>query len=140
VQKTASFFIGWLCVLGWQTGCAIGCFLAATEIQGLVVLNYDNYVYQRWHGTLMTIAMVLFVAVFNTFLAKHLPLVEGLVLFLHLAGFFAIIVPLWVLGPRSPSNEVWTGFTDQGNWGNSKSRLFSPPSSPGPFAFNLGSI
>jgi choline transport protein len=70
----------------------------------------------------MTIAMVLFVAMFNTFLARHLPLVEGLVLFLHLAGFFAIIVPLWVLGPRTPSSEVWTGFVDEGGWGNGKSR------------------
>ena len=75
-QKLLSFVVGWLCTLGWQSGVAIGSFLAAIEIQGLVVLNNDSYVYERWHGTLLTIAIVLFVAFFNTFLAKHL-LVEA---------------------------------------------------------------
>lgn len=119
-QKQLSFFVGWLCVLGWQTGCAIGCFLAAGEIQGLVILNRPEYVPHPYHLTLMAIGMVLFVAIFNTFLAKHLPLVEGVVLFLHVAGFFAIIVPLWVLGPHSPSSEVWTEFSNEGGWSSSK--------------------
>lgn len=119
-QKVLSFFIGWLCVLGWHTGVAIGCFLAATEIQGLVVLNYPEYVYERWHGSLLTIAVVLLVAIFNTFLARLLPYVEGVVLFLHLAGFLAIIIPLWVMAPKTPSDVVWTGFADEMGWGNSK--------------------
>ena len=120
IQKPVSYFVGWLCVLGWQTGSLSSCFLAATEIQGLVVLNVESYVYERWHGTLMAIAMVLFIALFNTVLAKHLPLVEGLMLFLHIAGFFAIVVPLWTLGPRSSSHDVWTGFLDAGDWGSGK--------------------
>jgi choline transport protein len=61
-QKVLSFFVGWLCVLGWQAGVAIGCFLAGTQIQGLIVLNNDSYVYERRHGTCLTIAVVLFVA------------------------------------------------------------------------------
>ncbi|RMZ89218.1 hypothetical protein DV736_g3555, partial [Chaetothyriales sp. CBS 134916] len=76
-QKFLSYLIGWLCVLGWQSGVAIGSFLAATEIQGLIVLNNSDYVYERWHGTLIMIGLVLFVAFFNTFLARHLPLVEA---------------------------------------------------------------
>lgn len=64
------------------------------------------------------IGIVLFIAFFNTFLAKHLPLVEGLVLCLHFAGFIAILVPLWVLGPKTPSHEVWTTFSDEGGWGS----------------------
>ncbi|EXJ77510.1 hypothetical protein A1O3_09737 [Capronia epimyces CBS 606.96] len=115
-QKLLSFVVGWLCTLGWQSGVSIGCFLAATEIQGLIVLNHDSYVYERWHGTLLTIAIVLFVAFFNTFLAKHLPLVEGLVLCLHIGGFVCILVPLWVLGPRGNSHEIWTAFEDGGGW------------------------
>ncbi|KIV95884.1 hypothetical protein PV10_03485 [Exophiala mesophila] len=117
-QKGLSFLVGWLCSLGWQSGVSIGCFLAATEIQGLIVLNNDDYVYERWHGTLLTIAVVLFVAFFNTFLAQHLPLVEGLVLCLHLGGFICILVPLWVLGPRGDSHEIWTTFSDEGGWGS----------------------
>ncbi|EXJ63331.1 uncharacterized protein A1O5_11652 [Cladophialophora psammophila CBS 110553] len=117
-QRLLSFIVGWLCTLGWQSGVAIGCFLAATEIQGLIVLNNDSYVYERWHGTLLTIAIVLFIAFFNTFLAKHLPLVEGMVLCLHIGGFICILVPLWVLGPRGNSHEIWTVFQDGGGWGS----------------------
>lgn len=119
-QKVLSYFIGWLCTLGWQSGCAIGCFLAATQIQGLIVLNNESYVYERWHGTLLTIAIVLFVCIFNTFLARYLPLVESLVLCLHIVGFVAILVPLWVLGPKGDSHEIWTTFEDLGGWGSSK--------------------
>lgn len=85
-QKVLSYLIGWLCTLAWQSGCAIGSFLAATQIQGLIVLNDDNYVYERWHGTLITFAIVAFILVFNTFLAHRLPLVETLMVVLHLGG------------------------------------------------------
>lgn len=47
-QKILSYFIGWLSSLGWQSGVTICSFLAATEIQGLIVLNSDTYVYERW--------------------------------------------------------------------------------------------
>lgn len=104
--------------MGWQTGCALSAFLAGTEIQGLIVLNHPGYVFQRWHGTMLTIAVVVACGIFNTFLARKLPLVEGIVLGLHLAGFFAILVPLWVLGPRSPSAAVFTEFADVGGWGS----------------------
>jgi choline transport protein len=110
--------IGWLCVLGWQSGTASGCFLAGTEIQGLIVLNYPNYVFQRWHGTLLSIAVVMICGIFNTLLARRLPLVEGLVLILHVLGFFAIMIPLWVFAPRSTASDVFTQFTDAGGWGS----------------------
>lgn len=110
--------LGWLCVLGWQAATASGCYLAGTEIQGLIVLNYPDYVYQRWHGTLLATAVVMFCAFFNIFLAKRLPLVEGLVLILHVLGFFAIMIPLWVFSPRSDASTVFTQFNDDGGWGS----------------------
>ena len=109
---------GWLCVLGWQTGAANTAFLAGTQIQGLLVLNYPNYVFERWHGTLLVFAVSAFSVFFNTFLAKKLPLIEGIVLVVHIFGFFGIMVPLWVLGPRSDAKAVFTQFNDYGGWGN----------------------
>jgi choline transport protein len=114
----ADGLLGWLCVLGWQAATGSASFLAGTEIQGLVVLNNPGYIYQRWHGTLLTIAVVAFCSVFNTSLAKRLPLVEGLVLILHILGFFAIMIPLWVFAPRSEASAVFTEFHDGGNWGS----------------------
>ena len=49
-------------------------------------------------------------------LVKHLPMVEGLILILHVFGFFAILIPLWVLAPRNSAKAVFTEFTDGGNW------------------------
>lgn len=38
-QKLISYLMGWLCVLGWQTGCASLAYLAGTQIQGLAVVR-----------------------------------------------------------------------------------------------------
>lgn len=82
------------------------------------MLNYPDYVYEHWHGTLLTLAVVTICGIFNTFLAKKLPLVEGTVLILHIAGFIAIVVVLWVLAPRSSAKAVFTDFVDGGGWGS----------------------
>lgn len=112
------FQVGWLSVLGWQTGSAASAFLAGTEIQGLIALNYPGtYDFQRWHGTLLTIAVAAVCGIFNTFLARKLPLVEGCILILHILGFFAIMIPLLVLAPRREARAVFTEFNDNG-WGS----------------------
>src|ERR1700712_5007418 len=105
-QRFLSYVVGWLCVLGWQTGSASSAFLAASEIQGLIILNNESYAPYPWRLTLMVIAVASICGVFNTFLARKLPLVEGTVLILHVMGFFAIIIPLWILAPRATGREV----------------------------------
>lgn len=91
-------------------------FLAGTVIQGLLVLNDPTYVYERWHGTLLVVAIATFSILFNTFLAKKLPLVEGLLLILHIFGLFAIVIPLWILAPRNSAKSVFTEFRNDGGW------------------------
>lgn len=113
---------GWLSVLGWQAAFASICFLCGTLIQGLLVFNYSGdtgYVYgaERWHGTLLTMAIAAVGTLVNTFGAKFLPPLEGLILGLHLGGFVAVLVPLWVMSPNpAPSTVVWTEFTNAGGW------------------------
>ncbi|KAH9207657.1 putative GABA permease [Leptodontidium sp. 2 PMI_412] len=117
-QKFLSYTTGWVCVLGWQTGIISIAFLTASQIQSLLVINNANYSFERWHGTLLAMAISSFAIIFNTYLAKKLPLVEGIILILHICGFFAILVPLWVLAPRHTSKDVFTKFADGGNWGS----------------------
>ncbi|OAA81607.1 Amino acid/polyamine transporter I [Akanthomyces lecanii RCEF 1005] len=117
-QKLFSYLIGWMCVLGWQTSCASSAFIAGTQIQGLIVLNYPGYQPQAWHGTLLTIAVAAFSVLFNTLLARKLPLIEALVLVIHVFGFFGILVTLWVLSPRGDAKTVFTEFNDGGEWGS----------------------
>lgn len=52
----------------------------------------------------------------NTYGAKHLPILEGIVLIVHIFGFFCIIIPLWVLAPKAPASEVFGTFSDFGGW------------------------
>ncbi|WEW54853.1 hypothetical protein PRK78_000279 [Emydomyces testavorans] len=49
---------------------------------------------------------------------NKLPLVEGFILILHVFGFFAVLIPLWVLGPRNSVKEVFQTVEDRGRWGS----------------------
>ncbi len=91
---------------GWQAGLLGSTFIVGTVIQGLIILNHPTYVAERWHGTLIVWAIVMFCVVFNFLLAKKLPAIEGIVLIIHLMGLFAIAVPLWVLSPRLRASDA----------------------------------
>lgn len=91
--------------------------MVGSALQGLIVLNnLDTYIYQSWHGTLLTIAVILFVSIFNTLLAVRLPMIEGVLLILHLGGIFAIIIPLWVMAPRGNVKDTILTFTTTAGW------------------------
>lgn len=65
---------------------------------------------------MLVIAVCSFSVLFNTALAKKLPLVEALLLVLHVLGLFAIIIVLWTLAPTAKANDVWLEFTNAGGW------------------------
>ncbi|KKZ64246.1 hypothetical protein EMCG_09771 [[Emmonsia] crescens] len=115
-QKFLSYSTGWLSVLGWQAAFASVCFLCGTLMQSLIQLNEPGYIAERWHGTLFTAAIALATTFVNTHMASHLPSLEGLILTLHIFGFFATIIPLWVMAERTPTNDVFTQFTNSAGW------------------------
>lgn len=85
-------------------------------IQGLIVLNNESYEPQRWQGTLLFYAVILFSLVFNTALVKWLPMIEGLILFIHIGGFLAVLIPLVYLAPHGSAADVFTRFENGGGW------------------------
>lgn len=85
-------------------------------LQGLIVLNYPDYVYERYHGTLLLYAIMLFSLIFNTILAKQLPNVESAMLVLHVIGFFAILIPLTILAPHGSAHDVFAVFSNSGGF------------------------
>ena len=85
-------------------------------LQGIIVLNRPSYEPQRWQGTLLFYAVMLFGVIFNTFLVKFLPKVEGLILIIHIAGFFGILIPLVHLAPHGSASDVFTQFSNGGEW------------------------
>lgn len=90
--------------------------MVGTIIQGLIIINNEDYVFAAWHGTLLTIAVMAFAIIFNTVMAGKLPLTEGIAVIIHICGLFGVIIPLWVLSPRGDSREVLLEFTNLGGW------------------------
>ena len=80
-------------------------------------MNDSNYKPQQWHGTLLVIAVVVFAIIFNTSMAKQLPMVEIVVLVIHILGLFAIIIPLLAMAPTRNSGKVaLLDFYNGGGW------------------------
>lgn len=93
-------------------------YAAAQQFEALIVLANPDFVIKGWHGALLTIAVACFAIFFNTVLVRKLPLIEGIIIVLHIFGFFTVIIVLWVLGPRSDPTSVLTQFEDNAGWGN----------------------
>lgn len=116
--KFLSWVTGWMAMIGWWANTAAGVYFAATVTQGLVVLNYPNYVSEGWQGTLMMFAALVICVVVNSIGAKLLPQVEGLILILHIAGFFAVLIPLVYLAPHKDASYVFATFENSSGWSN----------------------
>ena len=93
-------------------------YVGAQQVMALIAVCDPNYVIQGWHGALLTMAFVLAAIFFNTSAIGKLPILEGLAVVLHVCGFFAFIVILWVMGPRADAKRTFTVFKDDNNWGS----------------------
>lgn len=107
---------GWIATLGWQAFTGSAAFLGGLQIQGLVVLNYPDYVFERWHGTMIYWAILILALLMNTVGIKFLPLVENVNLVFHVTMFFAILIPLVVLAPHKSAEYVFTTFENNSGW------------------------
>ncbi|KAH0287410.1 amino acid transporter, partial [Aureobasidium sp. EXF-3399] len=115
-QKSLSYFVGWLSALGWQASIALTSFAAGNVTLELASTMHPAYTPALWHGTLMTILMAVLAVMVNTLGAKRLPLLEATILFLHVFGFFAVLIPLWVIAPKISAKEAFTSFSNTGGW------------------------
>ena len=84
--------------------------------RGLIVLTAPTYNPQPWHSVMLYWAVILFGVSVNTVIGRWLPKFEGLILILHIFGFFAIMLPLVILGPHAQPSEVFKTFINGGNW------------------------
>ncbi|KAJ5625824.1 Amino acid/polyamine transporter I [Penicillium lagena] len=111
-----SWVTGWLDVIGWWANTAAGVYFGATVTQGLLVLNYPDYIFRQWHGTLLMFAALVVCVLVNSVGAKLLPKVEGLILILHIMGFFAVLIPLVYLAPKKDATYVFATFENSSGW------------------------
>jgi len=83
-----------------------------------LLINPNANVSTLWQTTLIIFLFLILTFGFNLFLAKYLPLAEGVVLVVHTVGFFAFLLTLWVLSDHTPAYQVFTEFQDGGGWGS----------------------
>lgn len=116
-QKFLSYTTGWLSTMSYQAGNASGFFLAGTIIQSLAMVNYpDRYTASNWQSTMCVLAVVVVSGIFNIFFSKFFPILNNISMVLHLSGFVAVVVVLWVLAPHPPAREVLLEFSNMGGW------------------------
>jgi amino acid transporter len=114
--KFLNYLTGMLTVGGWQGSVASSALLTGNMILGLASLNDNSFEPSLWQGTLLFWAILAFAVFVNTLVSSALPKFEGLILVLHVLGFFAIIIPLVILGPHGDSQEIFTSFVNNGRW------------------------
>ena len=116
-RRFLSYIMGWLVICGWQALLAGGGYFGGALIVALIQLNHDNYVPELWHGTLLFWAIVIIAVLINTAATSLLPTIETFILVLHVAGFFAVLIPVVHLAPNKASaHDVFTQFSNGGGW------------------------
>ncbi|CAD6584222.1 MAG: hypothetical protein ASARMPRED_001636 [Alectoria sarmentosa] len=114
-HKILSYMTGWLTVIGWQAGFATANLVSAALIQGLIVLTRPNYDPKPYHHMLLFWAVMAFAVFINVLASTVLPKFEGLILVLHIVGYFAILLPLLILGEHQDPHQVFGLWLNLGN-------------------------
>lgn len=111
-----SYIIGWLTTLAWIATVTTESLFAGTMLQGILILDYENYKPQNWQGTLLTWAVIAVCVFINAVIPGALPRIEiGTVVF-HISGFIAIVAVLWSCGQHNTSSFVFTTSLNEGGW------------------------
>ena len=106
--------------MAWITTCAQPAFLIGTLLQGLIVLNDETYVYERWHGTFLAWAVFSIPVCVNIFARRLLAPIEVVGGFTHIVFFIVWVAVLAALAPKSTSEFVFaTNVFGLSGWKNS---------------------
>ncbi|KAI1202916.1 amino acid transporter [Nemania serpens] len=119
-----SYLTGWLTTIAWQAITTSVSFATATLLQGVVALAMPSYMPLPWHTVLIMWAASLFSVIMNSITSKTLAKFEGLILILHLFGFFGVLVPMVYYADHNPPSAVFTTFFDEGGWDSNTAAFF----------------
>ncbi|KAI3335885.1 amino acid/polyamine transporter I [Ustulina deusta] len=115
-KRICGYLTGWLTSLAWIAILAVGSIFTGTIIQGLIILNWPNYEPQNFHGALLAWAVIAVCIFVNTVVAGLLPILEGIILLIHVLGFIATLITLVYLMPHSSAADVFFRSLNEGNW------------------------
>jgi choline transport protein len=88
-------------------------------ITSLAIFNNEGYVPERWHTSLIMIAVMIIPFAFNLWFRRVLDTFEAFGGILHICLFIAFIVVLIVYGPQSDPDFVFkTLIWETSGWNN----------------------
>ncbi|KAI1455326.1 putative choline transport protein [Annulohypoxylon moriforme] len=115
-KRFCGYLTGWLTSLAWIATLAVGSIFTGTMIQGLIILNYPDYEPHNYHGAFLAWAVIAVSIFVNTVIAGLLPILEGVILLIHVLGFIAILITLVYLSPHGTAHDVFFRPLNEGNW------------------------
>lgn len=115
-QRMLSYVEGWLSTLCWQANNASGTFLVAQMIQSLVSMYDEDYAAPSYHITLLVVAVQAVCIVCNLWGAHYLPMLQNATMIVHVCGFVAVVVAMWVFSPHVGAKTALLGFYNGGGW------------------------
>lgn len=95
-------------IFSWIGLCAAVPFISAQAVQGLIILNSETYVPERWHSTLLMWAFLTIPVLCNVFGRKLLKAVEITGGVLHVVFFIVVVTTLACMAERSTAEFVFT--------------------------------
>jgi choline transport protein len=102
-------------LIGWQATTASSAYLAGTILQSTILMLNTDYSPKTYQAMLLGWAVLAFAVAINTVGSKTLAHFEGLILILHILGFFAILIPLVYLSDHNDAS-IFTTFVNTGGW------------------------
>ncbi|POR39144.1 hypothetical protein TPAR_00655 [Tolypocladium paradoxum] len=115
-SKFLSYTTGWLTLVGWQGTAVSGAYLAGSMLQGLITFTIPSHSAKPWQVTLTVWGVVLIAVLVNTVVSSMVPKLEGMILVLHILGFFAVFISLVTFGSQGDTTDVFGTFRNGGNW------------------------
>jgi choline transport protein len=110
---------GWITTAAWCFACSGPPSILANIITSLAIFNNENYVPERWHTSLIMIAIMIIPFISNLWFRKVLDSFEMTGGVLHIGLFIVFIVILIVFGPHSSPNFVFKTLTYETSGWNS---------------------
>ncbi|EDN97926.1 hypothetical protein SS1G_12781 [Sclerotinia sclerotiorum 1980 UF-70] len=110
-KRFLSYITGWMTFVGWQAVTASAAYLIGTLFQSIILMTKSDYIPKPWQSMLFLWAILAFAVVINTVASKTLAHFEGVILVLHVLGFFAVLIPLVYLSPHG-NTSLFTTFVN----------------------------
>ncbi|KAF2190091.1 amino acid transporter [Zopfia rhizophila CBS 207.26] len=113
-----TFVQGWVTVFAWQATITSLTFLMSAQLQGLIILNYPSYTFERWHTTLIMWLVILVTYIVNVWGIKLLPMFELFSGAMHILLFVVLFIVMLAMGRNASADFVFTGFINETGWSN----------------------